>query len=58
MKIVPFCPYAKKAINAGYSSNNGFEVEIQEFGNCFCLTAFTEGTIAFLQKRKANFKGQ
>ncbi len=48
---------AIKAINANFDkTKNGFEVEITEFGNCFGTDDFTEGTTAFLEKRKANFK--
>lgn len=49
---------AIKTINAGFQEGlNGFEVEIKEFGNCFSTADFKEGTGAFLEKRKANFKG-
>lgn len=48
---------AIKAINANYVSGvNGFEVEIAEFGNCFGTEEFNEGTSAFVEKRKADFK--
>ncbi|MDO7172236.1 enoyl-CoA hydratase/isomerase family protein [Mariniflexile sp. AS56] len=50
---------AIKAINANFKDGvNGFDVEIQEFGNCFGTDDFTEGTTAFLQKRKADFPGK
>lgn len=50
---------AIKAINANYQDGvNGFKVEIDEFGKCFGTKDFTEGTTAFLQKRKANFPGR
>uniref|UniRef100_UPI0040489AE3 enoyl-CoA hydratase/isomerase family protein n=1 Tax=Mariniflexile sp. TaxID=1979402 RepID=UPI0040489AE3 len=50
---------AIKAINAHYKDGvNGFNIEIQEFGNCFGTDDFTEGTTAFLQKRKADFPGK
>lgn len=50
---------AINAINANFKDGeNGFEVEIEEFGNCFGTEDFKEGTQAFLQKRKADFPGK
>lgn len=50
---------AIKAINANYEDGeNGFNIEIEEFGNCFGTEDFKEGTQAFLQKRKADFPGR
>jgi enoyl-CoA hydratase len=47
---------AIKAVNAGFKNDiNGFDTEIQEFGNCFGTPDFKEGTQAFLEKRKPNF---
>jgi len=47
---------AIKAVNANFKDGvNGFEVEINQFGNCFGTDDFEEGTTAFLEKRKANF---
>ncbi|HMC02313.1 MAG TPA: enoyl-CoA hydratase-related protein, partial [Flavobacteriaceae bacterium] len=50
---------AIKAVNANYKEGvSGFDIEIEEFGNCFGTEDFTEGTTAFLEKRKANFPGE
>ena len=50
---------AIKAINSSDRNNvNGFQVEIDEFGSCFATSDFKEGTTAFLEKRKADFKGE
>jgi len=46
------------AINANFEDGiNGFDVEIESFGNCFGTEDFKEGTTAFLEKRKADFPG-
>ena len=48
---------ALRAINANFEDGvNGYEVEIEEFGKCFGTADFTEGTTAFIEKRKPNFR--
>ena len=48
-----------KSANAVFDETiNGYELEIKEFGNCFATEDMNEGTAAFLEKRKADFKGQ
>ena len=48
-----------KTANAVFDNNrNGYEVEIESFGDCFNTADMKEGTIAFLEKRKANFTGK
>ncbi len=47
-----------EATNAVFDhSKNGFEVELNSFGESFNTEDMKEGSTAFLEKRKANFKG-
>ena len=49
---------AIKAVNANFKDGvNGYDVEIDEFGNCFGTEDFKEGTTAFFEKGKPNFPG-
>ena len=45
-----------ESVLAGYGKE-GFEVEIDRFGQCFGTDDFKEGTTAFLDKRKPAFPG-
>ncbi len=48
---------AIRSINANFKDGvNGFETEIEEFGKCFGTADFKEGTGAFIEKRKPNFR--
>ncbi|MFT5823769.1 MAG: enoyl-CoA hydratase [Crocinitomix sp.] len=48
---------AIRAINANHVEGvDGFEVEIEEFGKCFGTPEFVEGTTAFIEKRKPDFR--
>jgi enoyl-CoA hydratase len=48
-----------KAANAVFDEKtDGYNTEIEEFGNAFATEDMKEGTTAFLEKRKANFKGK
>lgn len=48
-----------KAANAVHDeSKDGYALEIEEFGNAFATEDMKEGTTAFLEKRKAIFKGK
>jgi enoyl-CoA hydratase len=47
-----------KAANAVFNeTKDGYAIEIEEFGNAFATEDMKEGTAAFLEKRKAVFKG-
>ena len=50
--------FAIQAVNACHDyDKDGYVEEIENFAKCFETEDFKEGTSAFLEKRKANFKG-
>ena len=50
---------AKDAINRGLNTDlaTGIHIEVEGFGMCYASSDAKEGTVAFLEKRKAAFKG-
>jgi enoyl-CoA hydratase len=51
---------AKKVMNSGndLTVGEGLHIELDQFANIFSTGDFSEGTKAFIEKRKANFKGE
>lgn len=63
IKIMSRSPFAIscaiRAVNAGLTEGQyGYEVEIDEFSNCFGSEDYKEGIAAFTEKRKAVFTGK
>jgi enoyl-CoA hydratase len=62
-KIASKAPFAVKkvidSVNAHFdASKSGFEAELDGFGLCCATSDFKEGASAFVEKRKAEFKGR
>jgi len=48
-----------RSINAGFGfEQSGYKTEVENFANCTTTKDFHEGTLAFIEKRQPNFKGE
>jgi enoyl-CoA hydratase len=57
-KIIECINVAVVSDSAYTNGKSGYDKEIESFGDCFITEDMKEGTAAFLEKRKANFKGR
>ena len=57
-KIVECVNFAALSDSSFNNGKSGYAKEIEAFGDCFVTEDMKEGTVAFLEKRKANFTGR
>ena len=57
-KIIECVNVAVLSDSSFNNGKSGYAKEIESFGDCFITDDMKEGTAAFLEKRKANFKGK
>ena len=57
-KVIECVNVAVVSDSAYTNGKSGYDKEIEAFGDCFVTEDMKEGTTAFLEKRKADFKGR
>ena len=57
-KIIECVNIAVLSDSAFTNGKSGYDKEVESFGDCFNTEDMKEGTTAFFEKRKANFKGK
>lgn len=57
-KVIECINVAVVSDSAYTNGKSGYDKEVEAFGDCFITADMKEGTTAFLEKRKANFKGK
>ena len=57
-KIIECVNIAVVSDSSFNNGKNGYDKEVEAFGDCFITEDMKEGTAAFLEKRKANFTGK
>jgi enoyl-CoA hydratase len=57
-KIIECVNVATVSDSAYTNGKSGYDKEVEAFGDCFITDDMKEGTAAFLEKRKADFKGK
>jgi len=57
-KVIECINVAVVSDSAYTNGKSGYDKEVEAFGDCFITEDMKEGTTAFLERRKAEFKGR